>query len=180
MNVSVDSSRHHICSSIDAVVRLPYPHLMKHTWHGLSIDHLGPCYLLFRKALGEGLDFPIFNANAIVAFVLLVFYGQSEERTTYLISLAVTTFPLRTTRSNLLVILLNEGCFWNIERVLGFLVLLMLNAPQIRYRHNYLHDYQFTPGFPSRSPDRPIVHQGPSSDVLSPRKRLITTCGRGN
>lgn len=89
------------------MVRLPHPRLMKPTWHELGIDHLGPCYLIFRKALGEGLDFPIFNTNAIVAFVLLVFIDSLEGGTTYLISPAVTTFPLRITRSNLFAILFN-------------------------------------------------------------------------
>lgn len=42
-------------------------HVMRPTWNELSIDDLGACYLIFREALGEGLDLPIFNPNAIVA-----------------------------------------------------------------------------------------------------------------
>lgn len=83
---------------------------------------------------------------------------------TYLMSLAVTTFPLRTTRSNLLAIVYSfasEG----LEEHLAF---GLISAKYHSNSTSMLLSTQLSiySGFPDRLPDRPIFRQGTGSKVL--------------
>lgn len=164
MDVSINSTRHHICSSTDAMVRLSHPHLMKHTWHELSIDHLGPCYLIFGKALGEGLDFPIFNANAIVTFVLLVFYGQSGGENNILDITSSDYLPIEDHQVEFVSHFV-QCCFLEHWKNTWIWALLVLNTPQIRYWHDYLLNYQFIRASPV---SRPIARSFPKELARMP------------